>query len=392
MLPLHTHAIISPGFPTRALKVLDLAEALEMRVPLDRVVVRLVSGGPSVDLDTFASLGVAALWTDQPIIRSPLPVAHSLRNPAVVAAGDVVCVRPSSGQVSVLYRRSANANSLFVTEQCNSLCLMCSQPPREAPDGWRVTQIFDYLPLIDRSLPQLGITGGEPTLLGDGLGELLRACRRSLPETRLHILTNGRRFAAQALVEVSDALGIATWGIPVYADTASRHDFVVQAQGAFEETLHGLFNLAEHKHSIEVRCVLHRETVPRLKQLARFISRTLPFVDHIALMGLEPMGFARVNRDILWVDPADYAQDLADATLFLAQRGLNVSIYNTPLCLLPRAIWPFARRSISDWKQDYAAECEGCAQRAECGGFFMSAGPAWKSRAVKAITSLEAVS
>jgi len=34
-------------------------------------------------------------------------------------------------------------------------------------------------------------------------------------------------------------------GIPLYSDIDDEHDFVVQASGAFEETLHGLYNLAE---------------------------------------------------------------------------------------------------------------------------------------------------
>ena len=132
-----------------------------------------------------------------------LPLLHSLRQDAVVAPGDVIRVRPDGGQVSVLFRRGANANALFVTERCNSRCLMCSQPPREEDDGWREEEIAALLPLIDRGLPTLGVTGGEPTLLGAGLARLIERARDSLPETRLHILTNGRRFADGALAAVA---------------------------------------------------------------------------------------------------------------------------------------------------------------------------------------------
>ena len=33
-------------------------------------------------------------------------------------------------------------------------------------------------------------------------------------------------------------------GIPVYAPEAGLHDYVVQATGAFEETIHGILNLS----------------------------------------------------------------------------------------------------------------------------------------------------
>src|SRR3546814_1523485 len=52
---------------------------------------------------------------------------------------------------------------------------------------------------------------------------------------------------------------------------------------------------------------------------------------------------------------------------------MNVSVYNHQLCIIDRGVWPFARQSISDWKNEYMPECEGCAVRNECGGFFSSA-------------------
>jgi hypothetical protein len=52
---------------------------------------------------------------------------------------------------------------------------------------------------------------------------------------------------------------------------------------------------------------------------------------------------------------------------------MRVSIYNHQLCVLDRRLWPFARKSISDWKNIYLEECASCAIREECGGLFQSA-------------------
>jgi hypothetical protein len=76
---------------------------------------------------------------------------------------------------------------------------------------------------------------------------------------------------------------------------------------------------------------------------------------------------------VLWIDPADYAPTLEAATHTLARAGMNVSIYNHQLCTLPRSLWPFAVKSISDWKNVYLKECERCGVRDFCGGFFQSA-------------------
>ena len=89
-------------------------------------------------------------------------------------------------------------------------------------------------------------------------------------------------------------------------------------------------------------------------------------------MGLEMMGFTRANLDTLWVDPFEYKHILSDAVEILAQYNLNISVYNHQLCLVNKDIQPYYRKSISDWKNEYAEECNGCTKQNECGGFFSS--------------------
>lgn len=294
---------------------------------------------------------------------------------AYLTDGDIVYIQPRSAEMWVLYRRSSPSNSMLLTERCNSRCLMCSQPPKDADDFHLTDTYLQAIPLMDPATPELGITGGEPTLLGPRLLELIDDCRTHLPQTALHMLSNGRLFSylslCQKLAEIDHPdLMI---GIPLYSDIASKHDFVVQAQGAFDETIRGIMNLERCGLRVELRVVLHRATVARLPSLARFIARNLPFVEHVALMGLEMMGYVRINLDALWIDPVDYRFSLNSAVRILTQHGINVSIYNHQLCTLDRKLWPYARKSISDWKNEYLEVCETCSVRDACGGFFSSA-------------------
>jgi hypothetical protein len=125
-----------------------------------------------------------------------------------------------------------------------------------------------------------------------------------------------------------------SFGIPLYSDVAGEHDYVVQANGAFDQTVSGLHQAARRGIRIEVRIVLHRLTVPRLTRLAEFIFRNLPFVEHVALMGLEFVGYTARNIAELWIDPFDYQLQLTAAVRFLSERGMRVSIYNHQLCVL----------------------------------------------------------
>jgi His-Xaa-Ser system radical SAM maturase HxsC len=148
---------------------------------------------------------------------------------------------------------------------------------------------------------------------------------------------------------------------------------VVQAEGAFDETIRGILNLKRLNAKVELRVVLHRQTYRGLPRLAEFIARNLLFVDHVALMGLEITGFTRANLDALWIDPVEYQSELSHAVSILASSGLTVSIYNLPFCLLDQKCWPFAMQSISDWKNEYLPQCDQCDEKARCAGFFSSA-------------------
>ena len=190
--------------------------------------------------DGGSSNGFDAVLCQQLISPSVLsalntPVVHGLST-AHLAEGDVVRL-DERGHVRTLYRRASKFNALFATDRCSSLCLMCSQPPRKVDDDWRVGEMLRTIDLIDPATPELGITGGEPTLLKDGFLQVARACKEHLPNTSLHVLSNGRLFRygsfakGLAAIQHHDLM----IGVPVYSDLEDRHDHVVQARGAFED-------------------------------------------------------------------------------------------------------------------------------------------------------------
>lgn len=305
-----------------------------------------------------------------------------------LAAGDVVRIEPERGAIRALYRRNSRSNSFLVTERCDNYCVMCSQPPKPRDDSWLVDELMEVLPLVSSDTSEIGITGGEPSLLGDRLIALIERCKLLLPRTAVHVLSNGRRFSeptfarAIAAVQHPDLM----IGIPLYADVADVHDYVVQARGAFGQTVRGILNLKQHGVRVELRFVIHADTVERMVAFARFVARNLLFVDHVALMGLELMGFARANLDAIWIDPLDYQVQLREAVDVLDRSGLFVSVYNHPLCVLDPDLQRFARASISDWKNAYLAECERCALRHECGGLFASS-QLRRSRGIAAVAA-----
>jgi His-Xaa-Ser system radical SAM maturase HxsC len=292
-----------------------------------------------------------------------------------LSGGDVVAISDDGQRIRVLWRHRSRQNSILLTERCNHYCLMCSQPPKTAIDDHLLAQASELIRLLPRDVAEIGFTGGEPTLYGEDLVELLRLCRNLHPDAQVHVLSNGTRFAdpefAAAWASIDNPNMMV--GIPIYGAEPARHDYVVQAAGAFNQTVPGILNLAQLGQRIEIRVVLHKQTAAALPEIAEFIARNLPFVDQVALMGLEMIGLARANIPELWIDPTDYADELVEAVTLLDRSRINTMIYNHQLCLIPRSVWPWTVRSISDWKNEYHPECATCSVKEDCGGFFFSA-------------------
>ena len=169
----------------------------------------------------------------------------------------------------MLYRRHSLHNSFLLTERCNHYCLMCSQPPKDVNDDWLVDELFEAIPLLSTETPEIGFTGGEPTLLGDRFLRLASDMKSHLPATALHILSNGRRFVDArfrrdyAAIQHPDVM----LGIPIYSSVSQVHDYVVQADGAFDETIRGILNLKTYGQRVEVRVVIHRQNYAHLPSL-----------------------------------------------------------------------------------------------------------------------------
>lgn len=363
---LHT-AGVAAGFKRPILgRVVDVPVPVARRK--DSVLVADSLAG-NADLRGYAAL-ITKSQVDPPL---GIPVVHSVRTTEHLRSGHIVVLEPGNGFVRTLYRPDSYHNTLFVTERCNSNCLMCSQPPVDRDDVAALTKRnLRLIDLISPSPEYLCITGGEPTLLGEHLLAILAKLKDKMGSTQVHILTNGRRFAwpefAFKFAEVRHPN--VSVGIPIYADHASLHDYVVQARCAFDQTILGLHQLGRYGVKVEIRIVLHALTIPRLSRLAEFICRNLTFVDRVAFMGMEHIGYAPRNMRELWMDPVDYQEHLENAITILARFGIETRIYNLQLCVLAKSLWKYAKQAISDWKNAYHPICEQCDVQKLCGGFF----------------------
>jgi His-Xaa-Ser system radical SAM maturase HxsC len=392
-LPLYGRALTSVGFRSDKIRSVIRLRSVESSAERHDADFALVRTPDQLERAMAASWRSIFVVSDGSIERC-FPMTFEGRSVAVslpydyLQDGDVLGFDHFSKKFRTLFRRNSAHNSFLVTERCNNYCLMCSQPPKDVEDRWLLAELKDSIALIDPATLALTFTGGETLSDSVDFIEVLKNCRDLLPTTSLQVLTNGRAFATSRIVDAWRDIQHPRLmaAIPVYASVDHVHDHVVQAKGAFDETILGILKLKDRGQRVEIRVVLHALTAPIIAETCRWIARNLPFVDHVALMGLENTGFAIANDAVLWIDPMDYRDSLATAVDHLVAAGVNVSVYNLPKCVLTRSVWPYAVQSISDWKNGFVAECERCDEKARCSGFFTTGRPRF-SRGVKAIIS-----
>lgn len=285
--------------------------------------------------------------------------------------GDIISIA-QNGDIHVLWEESSSDNAIFTTDFCNSACIMCPQIPAGEPFSY-YEQNLRMLELVKRSdnLATIGITGGEPTIFKDEIVKLLEICSKKFPSVPVAMLTNGKNFDD---FDFAKRCALAnyktTYCIPLYASYSEKHDHIVGSVGSFVRTLNGIYNLIRLRQSIEVRVVILKQNYEDLPLIVDYIYHNMPFVVHIALMGMEITGMADTNCSSVWIDPLDYQNELKEAAVRLRRYGIPFSIYNLPRCLLIPELWGFDADSISAWKKTYLPMCEMCAEKERCSGVF----------------------
>ena len=285
--------------------------------------------------------------------------------------GDVVSI-DEKGTIVFLFEINSNHNAIFATGRCNHRCIMCPQPPI-TQEASKTAYNLKLIDLYDKDCKEVGITGGEPTLLGDELFDLIRHINNRLPRTAISLLSNGvkfadREYAMKLALCKSYNLQI---DVPLFSDIADEHNAIVGAN-TFYKTVQGLYNLALFRQRIGLRIVVHKKTYRRLPQLADYIYHNFPFVAQVAFMRMETTGLAEKNIEDLWIDPYDYNKELKEAVFLLEDRDIKTYVYNAQLCVLDSSLYKFAPQSISEWKDIYIEECKKCSLKDKCGGMFAS--------------------
>ena len=266
------------------------------------------------------------------------------------------------------FRPSATINTILLTEECDQLCIMCSQPPKNK--RYDHFDLFYEAAMLIPFNSTLGISGGEPTLLKKNLFKFLNRVIAMRNDIRFHILSNCQHIENEDIKILAKLSKNILWGIPVYSHIPQTHDTIVGKKGSFVRVMESFNYFIQTGSRVELRTVLLQQNYEDLPKLSEFITTHLNWIEFWAIMQLENFGYAKMNWDRIFFDNSKSFENLGYAINTISAKRMNVSLYNFPLCTIPDFYRKYAVRSISDWKQKYLDECTGCVEKDYCGGFF----------------------
>lgn len=279
--------------------------------------------------------------------------------------------------IGILYRAFANNeadSTVFLGAKCNSNCIMCPASDAERRKGfsYRREDLLKYIDYLPMDLEYIVITGGEPTMQTELFLEVLDRIREKYPCTQVLLLTNGRSLSDRWLYEEVCARHPENFriAIPVHGATAELHDYITRASGSFDQTILGLTRLMNSDMKIEIRIVVTKTNCDDLLNIAKLISSKFHRVYYVNFIGLEPRGNCALNFQDVYIQHRESFLKSKPAIEHLISHGYDVGLYNYPLCSVDRDFWPIAAKSISGYKNVYHPDCDLCAVKQICGGFF----------------------
>ena len=290
-------------------------------------------------------------------------------------SGDTVIIH-ENGNVQKLFDRASYSHTIVTTNRCSSNCIMCpyTSNQRRNSQHQNIEMLIDEVNYLPDNTEHIIITGGEPTLIGIDFFRLMSKIKERFPNISCLLLTNGRVFASSKAVELAaETFPVSTQvAIPIHSADENLHDAITQSKGSFRQTLSAIRRLLSEEFFIEIRIVVSGLNIESMDCIAEMITEKFPQVSLVNFMGVEICGNAALNSDSVWINYSTAFKKCEAAVGKLIRAGIDVGLYNFPLCSVSIRFHGIYKKSISDYKVRFDTLCESCTKKELCGGFFAS--------------------
>ena len=225
----------------------------------------------------------------------------------------------------------AEIGYIQVTRECNSKCIMCSNPPTGYHLEFQQAQ-NEVDALIQKGCCGVFLTGGEPTLY-DQLPELIKYCLAKGIFPR--IITNGQRIADIQYLKVLQAFGLQHLHLSVHSCHDEIQAKITRNKNALHNIKRALANLQELGGiTTDINVTITKYNANHLSEIVTWVIDTYDFGNHFVFNNLDPyMNRVVENPDVV---PRlnDFELELHQALCILRDYGKTFRVERVPLCYL----------------------------------------------------------
>lgn len=310
--------------------------------------------------------------SDEQII---FPNVHDEKILSGAQSGDIYWVKDNKRIIQRFDSSSGDA-TVFMGGNCNSNCIMCPASEYERREDYTLERscVKEFIQMLPSDLPHYVVTGGEPTLDPELFLDVMADLAKHIPDAEALLLTNGRSFSYRMFLEkmLQMCPPHLTVAVPIHGSEANIHDSIVQVKGGFDQMMRGIRNLLCAGIAVEVRIVVSKQNAEDIGNIADLIIEQFPDVFVVNFISLEVRGSCFTNRDQVYLSPEESFRVSRSAIDRLVAFGIDVGLYNYPLCSIDEAYWSLNHDSITPSKVRFYNSCDACDVRPYCGGFFVS--------------------
>jgi MoaA/NifB/PqqE/SkfB family radical SAM enzyme len=269
--------------------------------------------------------------------------------------------------------------------KCNSNCIMCTnmdsfinQDSSHYDIKHQIKKFENYLLKGGTYLNNaeddsfLSLTGGEPTLHPDFF-KLIAYFRRRVPDTRIVLLTNARRFSSLTFAKKFMVVAKPPFEIAcaLHGSSAAKHEAITRAKGSFNQALKGIENILKLSNGqrLEIRIVLIKQNVKDLESMLRLFLKKFPDTSkyRIIVIHYEIEGMSLINHKEISLSLTESSR-IINKCFKLISRFEDFRLYHFPLCLLSARLRKYAWITLPRTDRIYKKECRKCSHKKECLG------------------------
>ena len=116
--------------------------------------------------------------------------------------------------------------------------------------------------------------------------------------------------------------------------------------------------------------LVHKINANDIYEISKLINKELHDVFYVSIIAMEMTGNAYKNSSEVWIPYRESFNYVEGAIDNLIENGIDVKLYNFPICTVKRKYWTLCEKSISSYKIKFDDKCKICGMKEYCGGLF----------------------